>query len=103
METESRFEEDEDWWNEMRQYVEEHWEELDEAKEQEKTDEEFEDWWGEMKEHMEERWTDHNEKDWWDEMREYKEERWSEQEDGGHGYGRQGSYGGFDGCGRWSW
>jgi hypothetical protein len=39
--TGSRFEEDEDWWNEMHQYMEEHWEELDEATEQETTDEEF--------------------------------------------------------------
>jgi hypothetical protein len=39
-----RLEEDEDWWNEMRQYMEEHWNQLDEATEQETTDEEYKDW-----------------------------------------------------------
>jgi hypothetical protein len=99
--TASRYE-DEDWWNEMRQYMEQHWDELDEATKQETTDEDFEDWWEEMKEHMEERWADADE-DWWDEMREHMEERWEELEDGGYRYDGYGSFGGFGRCGRWSW
>ena len=42
----------------MKAYMEDHLEELEEAKEQGKLGEEFEDWWDDMKEHMEERWTE---------------------------------------------
>lgn len=87
--------EDEDWWNEMRQYMEEHWDEIDQAPEQDITDEEFEDWWNEMKEHMDEQWADDDE-DWWDEMREHMEEHWEEIEDEGY------HYSGFGG-GCWGW
>lgn len=86
---------DEDWWNEMRQYMEEHWDEVDVATQQETTDEEFDDWWDEMKEHMEEGLIDDN-GDWWDDMREHMEDHWEELEDGDYGYG------GF-GRGCWGW
>ena len=87
--------EDEDWWSEMRQYMEEHWDQVDDATQQETTDEEFEHWWDEMKEHMEQGWSDDGEA-WWNEMREHMEDRWEELEDGDYGYS------GF-GRGCWDW
>jgi hypothetical protein len=77
--------EDEDWWNEMRQYMEEQWDEVDDATQQQTTDEEFEQWWDEMKDHMEERWVDDNGA-WWDEMRQHMEDRWEDLENGDCGY-----------------
>jgi len=100
--TKNRYD-DEAWWNEMQQYMEEHWDEIDEAKEQTKTDEDFEEWWDEMKERMEERWSDADDKGWWDEMKEHMEERWSGLEDDGYRYGRSSGYGGFGRCGGWRW
>jgi hypothetical protein len=79
--------EDEEWWQEMRQYMEDHW------------DEEVDDqWWGKMREHMEDRWEDVRDEDWYQEMEQYMKERWDDQ---GY-YGRYG-YGGFGGCHRWGW
>jgi len=87
--------EDEEWWSEMKDYMEDHWEELEEAKEQGELGEEFEEWWDEMKERMEDRWADIDGEDWWDEMREHMEERWTELEDDGYyRYGRSSRYGG---------
>ena len=78
--------EDEEWWQEMRQYMEDKWdEEVDD------------DWWGEMRAHMEERWEGVHDEDWYQEMEQYMEERWENQD-----YGRYG-YSGFGGCHRWGW
>ncbi|MCW4021883.1 MAG: hypothetical protein ACOWW1_04980 [archaeon] len=79
--------EDKEWWQEMCQYMEDHWdEEVDEQ------------WWGEMREHMEERWEDVQDEDWYHEMEQYMEERWDDQ-----GYYRRYGYSGFGGCHRWGW
>ncbi len=79
--------EDEEWWNEMKTYMEQHWE-----------DHEDDEGWDEMKERMEDRWADVDGEDWWDEMKEHMEERWTELEDDGYyRYGRSSSYGGCHG------
>ncbi|MCW8802162.1 MAG: hypothetical protein OQK81_02290 [Candidatus Bathyarchaeota archaeon] len=78
---------DEEWWQEMRQYMEDHWDE--------QVDDER---WGEMRAHMEERWEDVRDEDWYQEMEQYMEERWENQEN----YGRYG-YSGFGGCHRGGW
>ena len=76
---------DEDWWQEMNQYMDEHW--------REEVDDE---WFDEMREHMEDRWTGTDDEDWFQEMEQYMEERWEEQGNFGS-YG----YGGFGVCYRW--
>ena len=63
--------EDEAWWNEMRGYMEDHWEDF-----------ENEEWWDELRAHMEDRWVDIECEDWWNEMRQYMEERWTESDNG---------------------
>jgi len=75
---------DEDWWQEMRQYMEDHWDE--------QVDDE---WFDQMREHMEDRWNGIEDEDWYQEMEQYMEERWENQD-----YGRYG-YGGYGGCHRW--
>ena len=76
---------DEDRWQEMRQYMEDHW-----------NDEVDDQWWSEMRAHIEENWEDVQDEDWYQEMEQYMEERWEDQGN----YGRYG-YSGFGGCHRW--
>jgi hypothetical protein len=78
---------DEEWWQEMRQYMEDRW------------DEEVDDeWWDEMRDHMEDRWEDVSDEDWYQEMEQYMEDHWKDQ-----GYYGRYSYGGFGGCHRGGW
>ena len=72
---------DEDWWQEMRQYMEERW-----------ADEVDGEWWAEMRAHMENRWNGVEDEEWFQEMQQYMEERWQEQDRYGDswGYGRRG-------------
>ena len=74
---------DEEWWREMRTYMEQKWE-----------DHEDDEWWDEMREHMEQRWAGIESEDWWDEMSEHLEEHWEELEDGYYRYGHSSRYGG---------
>jgi len=64
---------DEEWWNDMRTYMEQHWQ-----------DHEDDGWWDEMKAHMEQRWANVDSEDGWNEMRQYMEEHWTELEDNGN-------------------
>jgi hypothetical protein len=86
---------DDEWWDEMQAYMEEHWQDHEDAG-----------WWQEMREHMEQRWADAEDAEgeaWWNEMRQFMEEHWEELEDGGYRYGRSSSYGGYGGCHGWRW
>ena len=79
---------DEAWWNEMRTYMEQRWQ-----------DNKDDGWWQEMREHMEQRWDNIESDDSWNEMRQYMEEHWAELEDDGYRYGDYGGYDGYGGCG----
>ncbi len=97
---------DEDWWQEMRQYMEQRWD--DEVDDQ---------WWSEMREHMEDRWVGVDDEDWHQQMQQYREEHWQEVQDedwyqemeqymeelwdNQDYYGRMGGYGGYGGCHGW--
>lgn len=81
---------EEEWWQEMRQYMEQHWEDRQEGDEE---------WWHEARQHMEQHWEDIESEGWFDEMRQYMEERWESQDS----YGRYGGDGGFGGCRGWRW
>ncbi len=63
--------ENEDWWNEMREHMEDHWNEIDDS-----------DWWDEMIEHMEEHWDQVpdqvQDKEWFNDMRAYMDEHLDE-------------------------
>ncbi|MDG6221761.1 MAG: hypothetical protein IAX21_06355 [Candidatus Bathyarchaeota archaeon] len=79
----------EEWWQEMRQYMEQRWD--DNAEDE---------WWNEMREHMEQRrWEGAEDEKWFQEMKQYMEERWEDQDY----YGRYGGNGGFGRCHRWNW
>ena len=84
--------EDEVWWNDMRAYMEDHWDGLED-----------EEWWGEMRAYMEDRWADIESEDGWNEMRQYMDERWTESDNGNYSYGRYGGYGGYGRCSRMRW
>ncbi|UCC58079.1 MAG: hypothetical protein JSW14_06900 [Candidatus Bathyarchaeum sp.] len=71
----------EEWWKEMRTYMEEHW----------KIHEDDEEFWREMRQHMEQHWEDIESEEWWAEMKEYMEQRWEDRDS----YGRYGRYGGY--------
>ena len=89
-------------WQEMRQYMEQHW-----------ADHEDDGWWQEAKEHMEQRFGETQTDGWWQEMRQYMEEHWAElDEEGAYCFGENDGYayggynnefgriGGFGGCRR---
>ena len=79
---------DEEWWQEMRTYMEQRWgEDIDD------------DWWNAMRAHMEQRWGETQTDAWWNEMREFMEERWADQ----NSYGPYSGYGGYGRCGGMRW
>jgi hypothetical protein len=77
----------EDEWQEMRQYMEQHW-----------ADHEDNGWWQEAKEHMEQRFGETQTDGWWQEMRQYMKEHWTElDEEGTYCFGENGySYSGYN-------
>jgi hypothetical protein len=88
----------------MRTYMEDHWQELNETKNQGELDKDFDAWWNEMKTHMADRWGNIDGEDWWNQMRQYMEERWTGLEDNGYySYGGSSSYGGYGRCGGMRW
>ena len=68
---------DEDWWTEMQEHMEDHWNEVQD-----------EEWFVEMRTYMNEHLDDVENQDWFDEMTEYMEEQ---------RFGNNYRYGGF-GC-----
>ena len=78
----------EEWWQEMRQYMENRWDN--------NVDDE---WWNEMREHMEQRWDNVENEGRWQEMRQYMEDHWANQDN----YASYGGYGGYGGCHRLGW
>ena len=77
----------EEWWNEMRTYMEQRWEYHEDDS-----------WRDEMEAHMEQCWVNVDNEDGWNEMRQYMEERWEDQDLSGYGH-----YGGYGGCGGCHW
>jgi hypothetical protein len=75
--------EDQDWWDEMLEYMEDRVDELNETTEQGTQDEDFEDWWDEMTGIMEDHFGDLNDEEWFDEMKAYMEDHWDEIKDEG--------------------
>lgn len=75
--------EDQDWWDEMMQYLEDHVDQLNETTEQGTQNKDFEDWWNEMTGIMEDHFGELNEEEWFSEMRAYMEDHWSEIKDQG--------------------
>ena len=58
---------DNDWWTEMSEHMEDHWNEIGN-----------EDWWTEMREHMDDRWDDVQEEGWYNDMRAYMDEHFED-------------------------
>jgi hypothetical protein len=71
-----------DEWQEMRQYMEQHW-----------ADHEDDGWWQEAREHIEQRFGETQSDGWWHEMRQYMEEHWAElDEEGAYCFGKNDGY-----------
>ena len=56
-----------DWWSEMQEHIEDHWNQIGD-----------EDWWTEMREHMDDHWDEVQDEEWFNDMREYMEEHLDE-------------------------
>lgn len=75
--------EDDDWWNEMRDRMEDHWDEIQD-----------EEWFDDMQAYMDNHLDDVEDQDWFDEMTQFMEDRWSGQD----GYSRSSGFRGYGGC-----
>ncbi len=73
--------EDQDWWDEMKEYLDDQVDELNETTEQGTQDKDFEDWWDEMTAIMEDHFGDINDEEWFNEMNAYMENHWGEIKD----------------------
>ncbi len=60
---------DDDWWTEMQEHMQDHWNEVTDG-----------DWWNEMREHMEDHWYQVKDQEWYTDMRAYMEEHLDEVE-----------------------
>jgi hypothetical protein len=70
--------EDQDWWDEMLEYMEDHVDEVNATTEQGTQDADFEDWWDDMTGIMEDRFGDLDDEEWFGEMKAYMADHWSE-------------------------
>ena len=76
--------EDEDWWIEMREHMDEHWDEIQD-----------EEWYNDMRTYMDEHIEDVENQDWFDEMTQFMEDQRYEYRyhfDSGYGYGYHDGY-----------
>jgi hypothetical protein len=73
--------EDQDWWDEMQEFMEDHTDELGETTEQGTQD--FEGWWDEIAGYMEGRFGELDDEEWFGEMKAYMGDHWSEIADEG--------------------
>ena len=78
--------EEQDWWNEMREHMEDRFEGIED-----------EQWFDDMLTYMEEHWNEVQDQEWFNEMREYMEENHF----GRYYKGNNGYYSGRHGC--WGW
>ena len=76
--------EDEDWWIEMREHMDDHWNEIQD-----------EEWYNDMRAYMNEHIEDVENQDWFDEMTQFMEDQRYESRyrfDSGYGYGYHGCH-----------
>ena len=74
--------EDGDWWTEMREHMDDHWDEV-----------QNEEWFNDMRAYMDEHVEDLETQDWFDEMTQFMEDQREDyQYDRGYGYGYHGCH-----------